>query len=248
MKTALITGATSGIGLAIAKELIKDHQLIITGRREDRLKQIQEEIYVVNPVSYYCFDVSKRDEVDSVFKKITEENYSIDVLINNAGNAHGLATFDEGDVDDYDAMVNINLKGLIYMSKNSIPFLEKSNSPHIVNISSIAGKETYLRGNVYCASKAGVEALSQGMRIDLAPKGIKVTNIAPGAVETEFSEVRFKGDKEKAKGVYNGFDALQAQDIANAVAYCVRSPKHVHVADMTIFAGRQYSATGIFKG
>lgn len=247
MKTALITGATSGIGLALAKELIKDHQLIITGRREDRLNQIQEELSKINPVDVFCFDVSNRKEVESVFKSLKENNQAIDIVINNAGNAHGLATFDEGEMDDYEAMIDINLKGLIYVSKNAIPFLEKSESAQIVNISSIAGKETYLRGNVYCASKSGVEALSEGMRIDLAPKGIKVTNIAPGAVETEFSEVRFKGDSEKAKNVYKGFDALQAEDIANAVAYCLRAPKHVHVADMTILAGTQYSATGIIK-
>lgn len=247
MKTALITGATSGIGLAIAQELIKDHHLIITGRRQERLNQIKAELSIINPVDTFCFDVSQKDEVKDFIKALDTNNQPIDILVNNAGNAHGLATFDEGELTDYEAMIDINLKGLIYVSKYCIPFLEKSHAAHIVNISSIAGKETYLKGNVYCASKAGVEALSQGMRIDLAPKGIKVTNIAPGAVETEFSEVRFKGDQARAKQVYQGFKALQAEDIANAVAYCVRAPRHVHIADMTILAGTQFSATGIIK-
>lgn len=247
MKTALITGATSGIGKATAENLIKDHRLILCGRREDRLKIIDEELSITNEVHTLTFDVRDEGSVFEGIQSLPEAWKKIDILVNNAGNAHGLSTFDEGITEDYDAMMDINVKGLIYVTKAVLPALKQSVHAHIVNVSSIAGKETYAKGNVYCASKAAVEALSQGMRIDLAPFGIKVTNIAPGAVETEFSLVRFKGDREKANKVYQGFQPLTGVDVADTIAYCLRQPEHVQITDLTVFPKAQYSATGITR-
>lgn len=247
MRTVLITGASSGIGWACAEALASDHHLILCGRRKEKLEALKEQLNSKNQVHLFTFDVRDRAAVNQCFKEMEHLGLNMDILINNAGNAHGLASFDQGDLDDYDAMIDGNLKGLIYTSKAAIPFLEASSNAHIVNISSIAGKENYANGNVYCASKAGVDALSQGMRIDLVPKGIKVTNIAPGAVNTEFSNVRFKGDDQRADKVYEGFTPLIAKDIADAIAYCIRAPYHVQIADMTIFPKAQYSATGIHK-
>lgn len=247
MRTILITGASSGIGWACAEALAEDFHLILCGRRKEKLEALKEQLKSKNNIYIYTFDVRNLNELNAAFEQIKMDSLPIDILINNAGNAHGLAPFQDGDLSDFDAMIDSNLKGLIYTSKAALPFLLQSENAHIVNISSIAGKENYANGNVYCASKAGVDALSQGMRIDLVPKGIKVTNIAPGAVETEFSVVRFKGDLEKANKVYQGFQALVAQDVADAIAYCVRAPYHVQIADLTIFPKAQFSATGIVK-
>ena len=198
---------------------------------------------------------SKKDslvivEVDDI-AGVSEVNQTGTVVymdFNNAGNAHGLAPFDEADLDDLEAMIDINVKGLIYVSKAVIPLIKKSKNGHIVNISSIAGKEVYANGTTYCASKAAVESLSKGMRYDLLPYGVKVTNVAPGAVETEFSLVRFKGDEEKSSNVYKGFEPLVAEDIADAIAYALNAPQHVQIADVTIFPKAQAGGTTIFKG
>ena len=246
-RTVFITGATSGIGMATAKILAADYRLILCGRRQDRLNEIENELKKLTEVKTLQFDVRDKDAVFNAVESLDDEWKNVDILINNAGNAHGLAPFDEAELDDLISMIDINVKGLIYVSKAVVPFLKKSNNAHIVNISSIAGKEVYPNGATYCASKAAVESLSKGMRFDLLPYGVKVSNVAPGAVETEFSLVRFKGDKEKAENVYKGFDPLVAEDIANAVAYLLNQPEHVQLADITVFPKAQASGTNFFK-
>lgn len=246
-RTVFITGATSGIGMATAKILAADYRLILCGRRQDRLNEIEDELKKLTDVKTLQFDVRDKDGVFNAVESLDYEWKNIDILINNAGNAHGLAPFDEAELDDLISMIDINVKGLIYVSKAVVPFLKKSNNAHIVNISSIAGKEVYPNGATYCASKAAVESLSKGMRFDLLPYGVKVSNVAPGAVETEFSLVRFKGDKEKAENVYKGFDPLVAEDIANAIAYLLNQPEHVQLADITVFPKAQASGTNFFK-
>jgi NADP-dependent 3-hydroxy acid dehydrogenase YdfG len=193
------------------------------------------------------FDVRDRQAVEAAMASLSHEWKAIDVLLNNAGNAHGFGTLVEGDVDDWEAMIDGNVKGLLYVSKAIIPGMIERQSGHIVNISSVAGKQTYANGVVYCASKHGVEAISEGMRLELTVHGIKVTNVCPGAVNTEFSEVRFKGDKAKADKVYEGFDALQADDIADVIAYAINAPARMTLADVTIYAGAQAAPTVIYK-
>lgn len=243
-KIALITGSTSGIGRATAELFAKNGiHLILCGRREDRLEEVKNELRKNVNVITLKFDVSNRKEVFYAIDNLPEEWKSIDILVNNAGNAHGLATFQDASLDDFDSMINSNVRGILNVSKAVVPFLITRKSGHIVNLSSIAGKQTYPKGSVYCASKHAVEAISQGMRMDLLPYGIKVTNIAPGAVETEFSLVRFKGDKKLADAVYQGFEPLVAGDVADAIYYAVSRPAHVQVADMTIFPKAQASGT-----
>lgn len=227
---------------AFAKEGIN---LILCGRRTERLDSLKNELQSQVKVFTLAFDVSDRSAVFNAIKSLPEKWKNIDILVNNAGNAHGMDTIDKGQVDDWDKMVDINVKGLLYVSRAVIPGMVERKNGHIVNISSIAGKETYAKGTVYCASKSAVESISQGMRLELVPKGIKVTNIAPGAVETEFSVVRFKGDEERAGKVYQGFDPLLAEDIARSITFCVTQPAHVQIADMTIFASAQSAATTI---
>lgn len=246
-RTVFITGATSGIGMATAKKLAPNYRLILCGRRQERLDEIQAELSQLTEVKTIQFDVRNKEAVFQAVESLENEWNNIDVLINNAGNAHGLAPFDSADVEDLEAMIDINVKGLIYVSKAIIPLLKQSNHAHIVNLSSIAGKEVYPNGGTYCASKAAVESLSKGMRYDLLPYGIKVSNIAPGAVETEFSLVRFKGDEEKADNVYKGFEPLQAEDIANTIEYLLQQPEHVQIADVTIFPKAQAGGTVILK-
>ena len=205
-KTALVTGATSGIGKATAQILAKNnYKIILCGRREDRLIELKKELSVFTEVYTLSFDVRDKKAVFESINSIPEAFSSIDVLINNAGNAHGLDPIQNGDLDDWDAMIDINVKGLLYVSKAVIPQMIEQKSGHIINIGSIAGKEVYPNGNVYCASKHAVDALNQAMRMDLNPYGIRVGAIHPGAVETEFSEVRFKGDANRAANVYKGF-------------------------------------------
>ncbi|WP_158210030.1 SDR family NAD(P)-dependent oxidoreductase [Myroides phaeus] len=247
MKTALITGATSGIGKATAETLAPNHRLILCGRRADKLNEVAQELSKVTEVTTLTFDVSHKEETFAAINSLPQQWQQIDVLVNNAGNAHGLASFQEAAIDDLEAMIDINVKGVIYVTKAVLPLMIPNQSGHIVNLSSIAGKETYQNGIVYCASKAAVEALSKGMRLDLLTSGIKVTNVAPGAVETEFSVVRFKGDKEKADQVYKGFTPLEAQDIANAIAYAVNQPEHVQIADMTVFPKAQAGPSAFNK-
>lgn len=243
-KIALITGATSGIGKATAEAFADlGINLILCGRRLERLYEIQEILSKKVKVNILTFDVRNRAEVEKALHTLPEELRAIDILVNNAGNAHGLTPIQDGNSDDWDAMIDGNVKGLLYVSKTIMPWMIARQKGHIVNISSIAGKATYPNGNVYCASKAAVEAISEGMRLDLNPHGIKVTNVAPGAVETEFSLVRFKGDDKRAEAVYNGFVPLTPQDVAESIAFAVTRPAHVVVADMTLFPVAQASAT-----
>jgi NADP-dependent 3-hydroxy acid dehydrogenase YdfG len=240
---ALVTGATSGIGKAIARELAPDYSLIICGRRQDRLTSLTAELSSLTEVTSLSFDVRNNQQVKQAIESLPDVWQAIDVLVNNAGNAHGLSPIHEGNVEDWDAMIDSNLKGLLYVTRAITPGMVDRQSGHIVNISSIAGKEVYHNGNVYCGSKFGVDAVSKGMRLDLNPYNIKVTTINPGLVETEFSEVRFKGDKDRAKKVYQGFDPLQANDIAEVVKFTLDRPSHVLLSDITILAGAQATAT-----
>jgi NADP-dependent 3-hydroxy acid dehydrogenase YdfG len=242
--TAFITGATSGIGKATAELFAKNKiRLVLCGRRKDRLEQLQKELSVLTDVTTLQFDISNRTEVFDAINSLPESFSQIEILINNAGNAHGLSTIQDGDIDDWDAMIDINVKGLLYVSKAIIPKMTKRNSGFIVNIGSIAGKEVYPNGNVYCASKHAVNALNKAMRIDLNKHNIRVSAIHPGAVETEFSEVRFKGDSEKAESVYSGYKALQAEDIADIIHFVVTRPYHVNIEDLIVYPTAQASAT-----
>ena len=247
-KTAFITGATSGIGKATAEIFAKNNiRLILCGRRKERLEQLQEELSKLTDVTTLQFDVSKRKEVENAINAIPDNFKQIDILINNAGNAHGLSTIQEGSLDDWDAMLDINVKGLLYVSKAIIPQMTVRNSGFIVNIGSIAAKEVYPNGNVYCASKHAVNALNKAMRIDLNKHNIRVSSIHPGAVETEFSDVRFKGDIEKAKSVYAGYKALQAEDIADIIHFVVTRPYHVNIEDLVVYPTAQATPTILNK-
>lgn len=248
MKTALITGATSGIGKATAIRLAEEgFKLIICGRRQERLDELVNMLSNKTSVHTLNFDVRDKDEIANKINNLPEEFSTIDILVNNAGNAHGLDPIQEGSIDDWDAMLDINVKGLLYVSKVVIPKMIAAKSGHIINIGSTAGKEVYPNGNVYCASKHAVDALNQGMRIDLNKYGIRVGAINPGLTETEFSEVRFKGDSEKANKVYQGFKALQAEDIADIIRFVVTRPYHVNIADLTVMPTAQASSTIVNK-
>lgn len=246
MKTVLITGATSGIGKATAKKLAKDFRLILCGRRQEKLDELKSELEKITEITTLNFDVRKKHEVFNAIQSLSENFRQIDILINNAGNAHGLASFQDADLEDLEAMILGNTMGIIYVTKAVLPFLTK-NSGHIVNISSIAGKEVYPNGTTYCASKFAVEALSKGMRMDLLNDGIKVTNIAPGLVETEFSIVRFKGDEDRSKTVYSGYQPLKPEDLAETIYFALMQPEHVQLADITILPKAQASATQVLK-
>jgi 3-hydroxy acid dehydrogenase / malonic semialdehyde reductase len=248
-RIALITGATSGIGEATARLLAKNNfNLVLCGRRADRLKKIQDELSNLTDVTTLSFDVRDREEVHAAISSLKSPWNNIDVLINNAGNAHGLDPIQTGNVDDWDAMMDINVKGLLYVSKEVMPVMIQRNSGHIINIGSIAGKEVYQNGNVYCASKFAVDALTKGMRMDLNPFGIKVTSINPGLVETEFSVVRFKGDEARAASVYKGIEPLRGNDIADIILYTLQAPAHVVLADITVFPTAQGSSTLVKRG
>lgn len=246
MKTALITGATSGIGMATAKLFAqKGHKLILCGRRTERLNQLKNELNT--EVHTLRFDVRNREDVFNAIDSIPEEFQNIDILLNNAGNAHGLSSIQQGNLDDWDAMIDGNVKGLLYVTKAILPTMIDRNTGFIINIGSVAAKEVYPNGNVYCASKHAVDALSKSMRVDLAGHNIRVSAIHPGAVETEFSEVRFKGDKEKAAGVYQGFDALQAQDIAEIIEFITSRPSHVNIEDLIVYPTAQANTTTLTR-
>ena len=244
-KIILITGATSGIGEATAKILSENYNLILCGRRENRLLEIQQTLSNKTEILTLNFDISNRNDVHDSINSIPDEWKHIDVLINNAGNAHGLDFIDEGEVDDWDKMIDINVKGLLYISKEILKIMVSNNSGHIINIGSIAGKEVYQKGNVYCASKFAVNALSDGMRVDLVDKNIKVSQVNPGLVNTEFSKVRFKNDLDKAKSVYSGIDPLYAEDIAEVIKYIIERPKNVNISDLTILPRSQASSVVI---
>ncbi len=244
-KTIMITGATSGFGKAIAKIFAKNgYNIIVTGRRKERLTALEKELLSYGKISVLSlnFDVRNQKEVASVIESLPEEWKTIDILVNNAGLASGLGHIDKGDIDDWDKMIDTNVKGLLYVTRAVTPLMAARNSGHIFNIGSIAGKEVYENGNVYCASKSAVDALSKAMRIDLLKNNIKVTHIAPGMAETEFSVVRFHGDKEKADAVYKGFEALTAENIADVVYYCATLPAHVCINDLVITPLQQASA------
>lgn len=245
-KTVLITGATSGIGKATATFLASQRaRLILCGRREHRLNDLKKEL--PTEVHTLHFDVRDREAVFDSIAQIPEEFKPIDVLINNAGNAHGLDDVVGADLDDWDAMIDGNVKGLMYVTKAILPEMTTRKKGQIINLGSIAGIEVYPKGNAYCASKFAVDAFTQGLRIDLNSYGIRVGAIHPGLVETEFSEVRFKGDQEKAAAVYSQLDALQAEDVANTILFMINAPEHVTLADITILPTAQASATVINK-
>lgn len=246
MKTILITGASSGIGRATARILAQNYRLILCGRRVEKLKELQLELNNTQ-THILTFNVSNKSEVFSAIESLPEDWKNIDILLNNAGNAHGLAPFQEADLTDLEAMIDINVKGIIYVTKAVLPLMELSNEKHIINLSSIAGKQAYANGTTYCASKWAVEALTKGMRLDFLPLGIKVTGIAPGAVETEFSLVRFKGDEDRASQVYSGFQPLQAEDIAETIKFVIDQPHHVQIADVTILPKAQADGITIRK-
>jgi len=246
-KIAFITGATSGIGLTTAHAFADlNIDLVLCGRREEKLNELKATLGKKVKVITLSFDVRDNAQVKSAIDSLPENWKQINILVNSAGNAHGLSPIQDGEIEDWDAMIDGNVKGLLYVSKAIIPFLIETKG-HIVNLSSVAGKQTYTNGAVYCASKKAVEAISEGMRLDLTQHGIKITNIAPGAVETEFSLVRFKGDKAKADKVYEGFTPLSAKDIADAIVYAVTAPAHVTIADLTIYASAQSAPTTIYR-
>jgi len=249
-KIALITGATSGIGEATAIEFAKhDYNLIITGRRAGRLVELAKKLtsdYDVQ-VKTLVFDVRINDSVVESIHSLPEDWKKIDVLVNNAGLASGLDPIQNGDLEDWDKMIDTNVKGLLYVSKAIIPMMIANKKGHIVNIGSIAGKEVYANGNVYCASKHAVEALTKSMRIDLLKEGIKVTSVSPGLVETEFSQVRFHGDTDRAAEVYKGFEPLSAEDIAETIWFIASRPAHVNINDVLIMPTVQASSIYINK-
>ncbi len=247
-KTALITGATSGIGLATATLFAKNNiNLILCGRRIERLEAIKKDLSKFCDVHTLAFDVRDKIAIQEKLQSLPEAFSQIDILINNAGNAHGLDSIQDGSVEDWDAMLDINVKGLLYVTKAILPQMIERKSGHIINIGSTAGKEVYPNGNVYCASKHAVDAINQGMRIDLNGKGIKVAAINPGMVETEFSEVRFKGDTERASKVYQNFTPLQPEDIADIIYFAITRPPHVNIADLTVMCLDQASSTIVNK-
>lgn len=248
-RIAMVTGATSGIGRASAIRLAQEgFSLIINGRREKRLQEVATELENLGSKCYFkTLDVRVQEDVDAFVSGLPDEWKAIDILVNNAGLAAGKGTIQEGSLDHWERMIDTNLKGLLYVSRAIIPGMIERKSGHIINIGSIAGKEVYPGGNVYNASKHGVDALTRAMRIDLIEHNIRVSQIAPGMVETEFSVVRFDGDKAKADEVYQGFEPLYAEDIADAVAYQVTRPPHVNIADILILPTAQASATVVSK-
>lgn len=250
-KYIFITGATSGFGEACAEIFAQNNwNLILTGRREDRLDKLSKDLSAKFGIKVHtlCFDIRNLEEVNDAIRKLhTEVKSSIEILINNAGLAVGRGPIDTGIIDDWERMIDTNIKGLLYVSKAIIPYLKQNKKGHIFNLGSIAGKEVYPGGNVYCASKHAVDALSKAMRIDLVEHNIKVTNIAPGAADTEFSLVRFKGDKDIANSVYQGFEPLVAKDIAETIYFAATRPQHVTINDLVIMPTAQASASVLFK-
>lgn len=249
-KIALITGATSGLGKAIALRLAKEgYDVIIAGRRKDKLEELEREIEIKYESKVYslCFDVRVYNEVEKAIASLPEEWKEIDILVNNAGLAVGLDPIQQGVIDDWERMIDTNIKGLLYVTRVVSPGMVVRKSGHIVNLGSIAGKGVYPNGAVYCATKHAVDALSQGMRMDMLPYGIRVTQVCPGAVNTEFSLVRFKGNQDRADLVYDGYDALTAENIADAVFYAVSQPPHVNIQDMLVMPTAQANGSIFHK-
>ena len=251
MKTALITGSTSGIGKAIALRLAKEnYSLILTGRRSERLEELKKQIELEYEVKVLtlCFDVRVCEQVEKALRTLPDEWKTIDILINNAGLAAGFDPIYSASLSDWEQMIDTNIKGLLYVTRTVSPGMVARRSGHIVNLGSIAGKMVYPNGSVYCATKHAVKALNEGMRMDLLPYGIRVTEICPGAVETEFSLVCFKGDRQRADQVYEGFTPLVAEDVAEAIFYAISQPPHINLQDILIMPTAQANATMIHRG
>ncbi|HAM11121.1 MAG: NAD(P)-dependent oxidoreductase [Bacteroidetes bacterium GWE2_41_25] len=249
-KIVMVTGATAGFGRATALIFAKNgYNLIITGRRKERLEELEKELLKTSDIKVLSlnFDVRNLDEVNSAIKNLPAEWKAIDILVNNAGLAVGMDHIDKGNIDDWERMIDTNIKGLLYVTRAVSPLMAARNSGHIFNIGSIAGKDAYENGNVYCASKAAVASLSKGMRIDLLQNNIKVTHIAPGMAETEFSIVRFKGDSVRADSVYKGIDALKGDDIANVIYFCATLPAHVCINDLELTPTQQASVVHNYR-
>lgn len=247
-RIAFITGATSGIGKATAEAFANAGiDLILCGRRQDKLDELKEYFSEKVKVTTLTFDVRNYVDVTNAIVSLPENWKNIDILVNNAGNAHGLEPIQNGNIEDWDSMIDGNVKGLLYVSKAVMPIMVERQTGHIVNLSSVAGKQTYANGAVYCASKSAVESISEGMRLDLTQHGIKITNIAPGAVETDFSLVRFKGDAERAKKVYEGFEPIQPEDVADAILYAINTPARVTIADIVLYAKAQAAPTVVYR-
>jgi len=248
LKTIFITGATSGIGKATAILLAKQkNRIILCGRNQTVLEDLKSELSKETDVFTLSFDVRNSDEVSGAINSLPEEWKNIDVLINNAGNAHGLDSIADGNPEDWNAMMDGNVKGLLYVSQPIIRLMKEKQNGQIINISSVAARQTYANGVVYCASKRAVDVISEGMRLELTEFGIRVTNIQPGAVETDFSKVRFKGDDDRAATVYAGYEPLIAEDIADAIAYCINVPERVSVAEFTIYPKAQAEPRTIYR-
>jgi len=250
VKLAMITGATSGIGKASAEKFAAGGwNVLITGRREDRLQELASNLrntYAVE-VKFLCFDVRDNDQVENALSSLEEPWQAIDLLVNNAGLAVGLNPIQDGVLEDWERMIDTNVKGLLYVSRVVLPWMVARKSGHVINIGSVAGKEVYPNGNVYCASKFAVDALTKGMRMDLVQHGIKVSQLAPGAINTEFSVVRFKGDQQRADSVYTGFEPLSGADVADVLWYMANLPKHVNINDLVLMPTAQASATVMHK-
>lgn len=245
MAIVLVTGATSGFGEACAKKFAANgFDLIITGRRQERLTALQQQLQQEHNIAVLplCFDVRDAQAVNEILGNIPDNWKAVDILVNNAGLALGMSSIEDGDLSDWDTMIDTNVKGLLYVSRVVMPWMKQARKGHIINLGSTAAKQVYAKGHVYCASKAAVDSISQGMRIDLLPYRIKVTAVHPGAAETEFSEVRFKGDRDKAENVYKGFIPLAPQDVADTIYYCATLPPHVCINDLVITCLQQANA------
>lgn len=248
MKTVFITGATSGIGEACARAFASaSYNLVLHGRNKTKLLELQNEFSGPIRVDTVLFDVRERNAVQQALTNLLQEGVQIDILINNAGNAHGLDKIQDGSFEDWDAMMDINVKGLLYVTEAVLPQMMAANRGHILNVGSLAAKDVYANGTVYCASKKAVDAITEGLRKDLHETEIKVGAIHPGLVETNFSDVRFKGDASRAKTVYKGYKALQAQDIAEIILFMTTRPYHVNIADLLVLPSAQSSSTMVRK-
>lgn len=245
---ALVTGATSGIGKSTAEIFAKNgYDVIITGRRQERLSEMQKSLesnYKVK-VHSLCFDIRKQSEVEKAINDLPDNFKNIDVLVNNAGLAAGLSSIQDGNIDHWERMIDTNIKGLLYITKGVCKVMIENKKGHIINVGSIAGKEAYANGNVYCGTKHAVDALNKGMRIDLLPHNIKVSAVNPGMVETEFSIVRFDGDENRAKKVYDGFQPLKPEDVAETIYWMASRPAHVNINDVIIMPASQANSTTV---